>query len=277
MVAERVAEVEASANAELQAAMETMQLRLSDAQQKSRTAALALAELKAENVELALSRGPGGEKSAAEIEALAEKKWKGALRASVRKYRSQIKEMQTELESYEAAAASAPAKEDVDELIKATRLKARAVREAALDKQEARLQRAAKKANDAASASQKDLEARLQAATKQLAARVSKRSAAGAASSPALNRRRSVDRAIVEHEKALRSVKAESEAALEELRVQLRKDVAKAEHRTRREMAKKAKRIEAGALAEAGPPRELAADPSSRFAALLQAKDRDGQ
>ena len=35
--------------------------------------------------------------------------------------------------------------------------------------------------------------------------------------------------------------------------------------------------MHAGALAEAGPPRELAADPSSRFAALLQAKDRDGQ
>ena len=35
--------------------------------------------------------------------------------------------------------------------------------------------------------------------------------------------------------------------------------------------------MHAGALAEVGPPRELAADPSSRFAALLQAKDRDGQ
>ena len=35
--------------------------------------------------------------------------------------------------------------------------------------------------------------------------------------------------------------------------------------------------MHAGELAEAGPPRELAADPTSRFAALLQAKDRGGE
>jgi len=240
--AKRVAEVEAKAKAEREALVETMQLRLSDAQAAARSAEAELGKIK--------------DATTAEIEEQAEKKWKGALRASVRKYRSQIKDLQAELDAAQAEAEAATSSAAgpnpaMMQLLAKQKAKSRAARETALAKQEVKLNRLAKQKSDVLRSSQKSLEQSLAKAKSQLALRgkSASRGSTGSTSSPA-NRRRSVDRAIVEHEKALRSVKAENEAALADLRKQLSRDVAKAEVKTRKEMMRKAKKLVATATEE---------------------------
>ena len=249
--AKRVAEVEAKAKAEREALVETMQLRLSDAQAAARSAEAELGKIK--------------DATTAEIEEQAEKKWKGALRASVRKYRSQIKDLQAELDAAQAEAEAATSSAAgpnpaMTQLLAKQKAKSRAARETALAKQEVKLNRLAKLKSDALRSSQKSLEQSLAKAKSQLALRgkSASRGSTGSTSSPA-NRRRSVDRAIVEHEKALRSVKAENEAALADLRKQLSRDVAKAEVKTRKEMMRKAKKLVATATEESAVAETLRA------------------
>ena len=249
--AKRVAEVEAKAKAEREALVETMQLRLSDAQAAARSAEAELGKIK--------------DATTAEIEEQAEKKWKGALRASVRKYRSQIKDLQAELDAAQAEAEAATSSAAgpnpaMMQLLAKQKAKSRAARETALAKQEVKLNRLAKQKSDVLRSSQKSLEQSLAKAKSQLALRgkSASRGSTGSTSSPA-NRRRSVDRAIVEHEKALRSVKAENEAALADLRKQLSRDVAKAEVKTRKEMMRKAKKLVATATEESAVAETLRA------------------